>query len=447
MLESIRLILEDPRQLEELYQSACKEEKEAEFAAGLMALQAEYPDNVLLKAWYYRLLAPGTLSVHAKAVPEAEARPTSRPVNWGLLLILGLLNMGIMYFLLGHNILAENRGQPAFIVFWAPVLAVFTIVYLTRTARRNFLTSGLMCAGIGAAAIYVELILLGQKPGFQDNYLQLMALHLPLLAWVAVGISVAGLRSTPIRRFAIMGRSLNVFVTVGVYGIILGIFTGITAGLFSALNIVIPDWFVNLAVAVGAGFIPLIALTSVYDPHLEPEDQDTQRGLGKVIASLMLWILPLALLVLVVYLAFIPANFMRPFQEREVLIIYNILLFAIIGLLIGVGPVREEDLSPRVARLLRWGILALGILVVVISLYALSATVYRTVLGGPTMNRITVIGWNIINIAILALASYRIIRWGKERWIAALHSAFSVGVVAYLAWGLVIVITVPWLFK
>ena len=274
-----------------------------------------------------------------------------------------------------------------------------------------------------------------------------MILHLPLLAWVATGVSVVGLRSTPLRRFALLGRSLNVFVTVGVYAIVLGIFTAITAGLFQALRIALPDWFMNLAIAVGAGFIPLIALTSVYDPHQAPEDQDIQRGLGKVIASLMQWILPLALLVLIVYMAFIPANFMRPFQEREVLIIYNVLLFAIIGLLIGVGPVRDEDLSPRQSTLLRWGILALGVLVVVISLYALSATVYRTVLGGPTMNRMTIIGWNVINIAILALASYRIVRWGKERWIAALHSAFSAGTVAYFIWGSLVVVLTPLLFK
>ena len=39
--------------------------------------------------------------------------------------------------------------------------------------------------------------------------------------------------------------------------------------------------------------------------------------------------MPLTLIVLVVYLAFIPFRFWEPFQNRDVLIIYNGMLFAV----------------------------------------------------------------------------------------------------------------------
>ncbi len=69
------------------------------------------------------------------------------------------------------------------------------------------------------------------------------------------------------------------------------------------------------------------------------------------------------------------------------------------GLLIGATPICPEDVSAKVQNALRNGILAVAILAVLVSLYALSAVVYRSVDGGITINRLTIIGWNSINIA------------------------------------------------
>ena len=109
IMESLRSWLEDPEQLEDLYRSACQEGKETEFAAGLMALHAEYPENILLKAWYYRLLAPVTLTAPAKEGSEPEAKTIVQPANWRLLLFLGFLNMAAMYFLIERSIECSNQ--------------------------------------------------------------------------------------------------------------------------------------------------------------------------------------------------------------------------------------------------------------------------------------------------------------------------------------------------
>jgi multisubunit Na+/H+ antiporter MnhF subunit len=42
-------------------------------------------------------------------------------------------------------------------------------------------------------------------------------------------------------------------------------------------------------------------------------------------------------------------------------------------------------------------------LAALVSLYALSAILYRTIGGSLTMNRLVVIGWNTINIALLLI--------------------------------------------
>ncbi len=123
-------------------------------------------------------------------------------------------------------------------------------------------------------------------------------------------------------------------------------FGGITVGMFAALSINLNQVLIRLITAGGAGLIPVIAVATIYDPLAEPKDQDFNQGLSKFIGTMMRLLLPLTLVVLVVYIIVIPFNFLQPFENRDVLIIYNGMLFAIMGLLVGATPIDLEELSP-----------------------------------------------------------------------------------------------------
>jgi multisubunit Na+/H+ antiporter MnhF subunit len=213
------------------------------------------------------------------------------------------------------------------------------------------------------------------------------------------------------------------------------------------LGIKLPDVVMRLLFAGGAGLIPVLATASGYDPQASPIAQQVRQGLGRIISTTTRLMLPLALLVLVVYLVVIPFNLLEPYRNRETLIVYNVMLFAVMGLLVGATPVREMDLATRHHRTLRVGILAVALLATLVSLYALSATVYRTVLGGFTVNRLTVIGWNGINIAILVLLVTKQLRVGAERWLDALQRVFAWGMTAYAVWAIFLVLVIPLLFS
>lgn len=156
----------------------------------------------------------------------------------------------------------------------------------------------------------------------------------------------------------------------------------------------------------------------------------------------------LTLLVLIVYICVIPFNFAQFFKSRKVLIIYNVMYFAIMELLVGATPMSLDHDSPRYARLLRIGIIAVAALVLLMSLYALAAILYRTALDGPTMNRMTVIGWNTINIALLALLLVRQARaWaavatGWRRSIALRASARR-STTLYVVWSVLLTLGLP----
>jgi len=129
-----------------------------------------------------------------------------------------------------------------------------------------------------------------------------------------------------------------------------------------------------------------------------------------------------------------------------VLIVYNAMLFAVVALLVGATPVSLAGISPHLARWLRMGIIAVAVLALLVSLYALAAILYRTALDRLTPNRLTFIGWNVINIGLLFLLILHQLRTKEGGWLQGLYRAFSAGTVAYAVWTLVVILALPWLF-
>lgn len=442
----------DPASLEQLYQSAVKAGQTDAFRQAINAGHAAAPDNLLYAAWYYRL-------------QQAAGRTRELFIKWNWLIPLALLN-GLIFWLLSDDdrfmvtvsspwttwSAATNSFIPAVILLAAPIAAAVMLGYLVVAGRRQPRRALLIGAVLLAAAAYVLLLYprLGTRP-FQEQYLTLMVMHLPLLAWAGVGgyvlMGPRGLLQPQAgQRFAFLTKSLEVAVMAGLFLIAGGLFTGITAGLFSALDVEITEAFTRLFVAGGAGLIPVVAMAVIYNAAADPADQSFDDGLSRLLTLLMRVLLPLTLIVLVVYLAFIPFNFREPFENRDVLLIYNGMLFAVIALLVGATPLSRAELSPRVGRLLRGGLIAVAALALVVSLYALAAIVYRTAMDRLTPNRLAFIGWNVINIGLLLLILFYQVRGRGRDWTGELHRAFSVGAVGYLVWTAAMILALPWLF-
>ncbi len=345
----------------------------------------------------------------------------------------------------------EVDGQdhlPLFLLVWAPISAAFVLALLVVGGDRRPRLAALLAAAILALGLYPlwAHTLIGDQT-LARHYLDQAVFHLALLAWAAVGIFVLRRRADTSNRFAFLIKSLEIFIMAGLFAIAGGIFTGITAGLFEALAITLPDAVMRLLIMGGFGLIPVLAVTVIYDAPAAPAAQSFDEGLSKVIATLMRVLLPLTLGVLVVYLGFIPFRFWEPFQNRDVLIIYNAMLFAVIALLVGATPIQPATLAPGLRVWLRRGLIAVALLAVVVSLYALAAIGYRTWEGGITLNRLTIIGWNVINIGILALLLLRQRRADDRTWAQAMQAAFGAGMPIYVAWALFVVLALPWLFR
>jgi hypothetical protein len=441
-LPAIRAAASDPRQLETLYQSARAAHAAGQFTADMLAAYQDAPDNVLFAAWYYRLQQerPGALRVYLSA-------------NWRLAVALSVA-LALAYWLLSNprwvlTPSAQPGAVPVFAVAWSPLAALAIMAFLVRTTGQGLQRAIVLGIALIAVTAYGILLMREQhvpQTALQQSYLTLLLLHVPLLSTGAVALTLLGWRSTAESRVAFLTKGFEAVGTAGVAAIVGGIFVGLTYGIFDALTVEIPSVLLRLLIAGGAGLIPVLAVASVYDPSLAPTGQDFHRGFGRLQATLLRALLPLTLLVLVIYAAVIPFNVGAPFSNRGVLIVYTALLFAIVGLLVGVTPVRADDVPAEFGSWLRRGIIALAGVVTLIGLYALAAVLYRTSQGALTMNRLTVIGWDVVNIGLLLLVLARQTRSGTRGWVRALHMSLGVGFYVYLAWGLFLVLALPWLF-
>ncbi len=427
--DSIRAALADPGQLESLYQAARRRGQTGEFAAMLEACYEQAPDNPLYAAWHYRL--------------QAEAAPRMVAARWRVAVPLALLS-SLVFAALTDESLSLPEYIPLVMFLWAPLAGAAIIAFLALAGRSSWRRPVLAVVGLAAATVYA--LLWARLPLLRD-YRTLMLLHLPLAAWIAVVLALLGTRPGREPLFAVLAKSVEVLITGGVFAIVTMIFVAIAGGMLSQLGVWIRPEIGTRLVGAALGALPVLAVATVYDPEREPLDQTFEQGAGHLLITITRLLLVPASAVLVVVLGLIPFSFMRPFADRGLLIAYNVMLFAVMALVLGAAPVRGEGFAPRYRRALRAGIVAVAGLAVLVSLYALSATVYRTVLGGLTPNRMTVIGWNAVNIAILGALVATQLRSPEERWLYALHGAYARGAAAYVVWGVFLIVATPLIFR
>ncbi|MCB0046801.1 MAG: hypothetical protein KDD92_15360 [Caldilineaceae bacterium] len=441
MMTDVTLIhagADDALALEERYQAAVRSGETVAFMEAMDAGYADAPENGLLAAWHARL--------HYALGEESPARA----IAWGWAVPIALLN-GLVLWLLSTGLTETQAAIPDFFLMWAPASALAVLIFLAVAGRPDWLTIGLTGIGIAGLLGYTLFISGRLKQGAPDSLLgeqygTLMALHLPLLAVGGIGLAVLRNHNDDNNRFAFLLKTLEIVIVSGLFAIAVGLFTAITVGLFEALNVQLPDPAMRALILGVGGTIPVLAVAMIYDPTVAPAAQPFGDGMSKLIALLMRGLLPLTLLVLLIYVAFIPFNFGAPFRNRDVLIVYTAMLFAVIALMAGATPAATQFLTPVTARWLRRGMLALAVLSIIVGVYALAAIGYRTWQGDWTPNRLTFIGWDVINLGVLVGVLAGLLRSEEGNWPDAVRHAFGRGIWAYAAWIILVIVGLPLIF-
>jgi hypothetical protein len=420
----------DPAGLERLYRTAQSEGNEPAFRDALRQCAEAQPGDVLLQAWAHRL------DVAVGLTASGGDR------RW-LPLIGGSVTLGVLSAILAGGkppVPAPGEANEVFWVSWGPLMALGLLAYLAwvQRATENVKRYAVAASAVVALALYVGLVFGGETGDVPD----LVAVHLPLLCWAIVGVALClGYQHPERQAYGFLVKSVESVLTGGIFIGAGVLFVGLTVGIFKVLGIDLPEEELIVVVAWGIGTIPLLAIGSAYDATRSPSMQDENAGLTRTLRILTRLILPLALGVLVVYVVwFIPAYFWKAFEEREVLLVYNATIVAILILLTVVisGP-----LDAGRGSFLRYAVLALGALTMILNAYALAAVVSRALDAGLTPNRFTVIGWNLTTLAILVSSGVRLWIHRALPWMPVLRT--SIGFVAGLAavWTVVLLLVLP----
>jgi hypothetical protein len=428
-IDTLRQHAGDPETLEKTYRTAVTEHRAAAFKQDVEACHAEQPDNLLYAAWHFRLQG---------------AALAARHIAWQIALPLALVSM-LIYWWISSDAYQVQDHLPLLVLLWSPVAAILVMGFLSAASKTNVRKAVWLSILLIGASAYAYFVLSWMKIS-TEQAADLLALHMPVLSWMVLAIFTSGIRSSYHQRFSFLIKSLELFTFAGLFLIAGAIFEAVTFGLFEALGISIPDGITRLLIFGGLGLLPVVAVAMIYDPSHSPQEQDFENGISRFLSGLLRILVIPTLGVALVYLLFIPFNFNRPFEDRDVLIIYNAMLFAVMGLLLGATPLNLDDLAPRTQTVLRWIIAAIAGIAAIVSLYALSAVVYRTAQDTLTMNRLMIIGWNTINIGLLVYLLVNQIRRVRETWAESLQRTFAAIVPTYTLWALFIIIAIPLLF-
>lgn len=154
---------------------------------------------------------------------------------------------------------------------------------------------------------------------------------------------------------------------------------------------------------------------------------------------------PLVLVTLVLYLSAIIYTGKDPYNDREFLMIFNLLLIGVMAIIIFSIAEISKNTGNTIGILLLSG---LSVITIVVNGIALSAILFRITEWGITANRLAVLGGNILILTNLLLVTYKLFQSTKDRnKLTEVEKSIAYFLSVYSVWHVFLVIFVfPLLF-
>lgn len=410
MRKEILSNIHNPGKLEKLYRS-----NKSGFKEEFTNLYPELSGNSLAEFWHERLTF------------ESDA------ISWGSrkelqFVIIAAIIAGFLAKIPAIFSIDEEFFYPRNISF---ILFPLLTAYFAWKNNLSLNTKSLIIGLTGLCLVYINSL-----PGTETDTLILACIHLPLLLWVMLGVSFAGNDlSNPKNRLDFLrfnGEAAVMSVLLGLAGVLM---TGITIGLFGLIGIKIEEFYINYVVAFCLPAIP------IFGTYLTQTNPQLVNKVSPVIAKIFS---PLVLVMLVIYLGAIIYSGKDPYNDREFLLLFNLLLVGVMGLIF--FSVAESSAK----RTFSSGILILlllSIVTIVVNGIALSAILFRISEWGITPNRLAVLGSNVLILVHLLIVTRMLYRTVTKKVELIEVGKSIVGYIpVYFVWTIVVVFIFPLIF-
>jgi len=416
MIEKIKENISNPEELEKLYRYDRKS-----FESGFEKIYTEVESSDLAKFWKIRLDSEKTPDKVMRRSPSDIIIIIAACILTGFLIkIPDIFDIKLTDFLFYE----KNAG---IIVFFG--LTLYAIWFNRIFSRKKlFITLLLFLIPV----IYINLL-----PSVCDSSsVNLVYIHLPLLMWCVYGLVYTDFviknKTNSIEYIRHNGDLAIMLALIMIAG---GILTGITIGLFSAIGINIEIFYRENIAIVGLVSAPIVA-TYILKNHTTITNK-----IAPIIANIFS---PLVLVTLIIYLSAIAITGKDPYNDRNFLLIFNIMLLGVMGIIL--FSVSETSIKSK-QKFNEIILFILSIVALIIDLIALSAIFYRLGEYGISPNRLAVLGSNILifgNLVLIMIDLYKISFRKSE--IGKVGMTISNYLPVYLIWIFIVVFGFPLLF-
>ena len=323
----------------------------------------------------------------------------------------------------GWDVYARNAS-----LFVAPILMV---AYVLKSGYRPARGAVLFAAVISAA---LAANLYPFRPGSDTSLL--LALHLPLLMWLGVGLAYCGDEWQTVRAPVDFIRFTGEFF---LYSVLIlcggGVLTALIATFFEAIDIPSESWVIEYVAFSGLLATPVVAA------YLVEKKRSLIENLAPVLARIFI---PLFVLMMIGYIAAVLIQQKSIVQDRDMLIVIDVLLLLVVGMVLYDLSARGESEAFSFAHGLNISLIAAAILIDAIALYGILGRLSEY---GFTPNRVAALGENVLllgNLLVLGAAYVRMARAGSglsHLWLWQVRY-----LAVYAAWFTFVVFALPPLF-
>lgn len=315
------------------------------------------------------------------------------------------------------------------------LIAFLGLTIYSLLINRSFLKQKIIFSSLAFSilAIYVNLL-----PSVREsNSINLVYIHLPLLVWCIYGLVFIDLDFRDYsKRIEYIRHNGDLAVLGAIIAIAGMILSGVTIGLFSAIEIDISEFYME-----NFGIIGIVSAPIVTTFIIKNYPTFTNK-IAPIIANIFS---PIVLLTLVVYLITIPISGKDPYNDRDFLLIFNLMLLGVMAIIVFSISESSEDKKQKFNEMI---LLLLTVVTLLIDLVALSAIFYRLNEYGITPNRLAVLGSNILIFGNLILIMIDLFKVNFRKLnIVKVELTIARYIPVYIAWILIVVFTFPILFN
>lgn len=412
MKDEIISNIQNPRQLEELYR-----DNKTIFRRSFNSVYQDIKENVTAQIWYERL------------------NFERNDISWGrrnelVFVLIASFLAGLIAKIPEFAAIDPEYFYPrniAFIVF--PLLTAYFIWKQKADVKKV----AFIVVTILMTALYINILPDNRK----SDTLTLACIHLPLFLWTVLGFAFVGDKiSNYQKRLDFLRYNGDLIVMTAVILLAGGLLAGITVGLFSLIDIRIEELYFQYVGIWGLAAAPILGTYLVQtNPHLV-------NKVSPIIAKVFT---PLVLATLVIYLIAVIYTGKDPYNDREFLIIFNLLLVGVMALILFSIIESSKNSVSKTETLL---LLALAVMTIVINGIALSAIVFRISEWGITPNRLAVLGGNLLILSNLLLVTYRLFRTiNNPNEIENVENSIAMFLPVYSIWTILVTFIFPILFS